>query len=264
MSEITTNNKINLNLSKGKIDNNLILTSNDQDNNTNLKIDLNTNNNSSLTNKVSDILSYTQDGVSSLTETAQTFVENNPAFIFQKTAEQLKSSIVSGIYSTFGEVVDKVLLGAFRGVTLAFDAWNFIKKLKEKNKLKQELEKLNNQIKEANLEETKKAEIDQKINKLLEDIDENKMDLGVSGGRVITDLLGVVGAIAGLGFLGGALATAAPYLIGVALVGDIAGISYYAYKAIKNGVNSFQQKLAQRRELEMKQKQTQTQTQINT
>jgi len=74
---------------------------------------------------------------------------------------------------------------------------------------------------------------------------------------LITDLLGVVGAIAALGFLGKPIAAAAPYLIGTALVGDIAGISYYAYKAVKNGVNSFQQNLAQRRELEIKQKEAQ-------
>ncbi|MGB9637788.1 MAG: hypothetical protein ACP5O4_06495 [bacterium] len=257
MTNIDTNNKININLNKGKIDNTISISSKENAPNTNLKIDLNTNSNSALTNKVSDILSYTQDGIISLTETAQTFIENNPAFIFQKTVEQLKSSIVSGIYSTFSEVVDKVLLGAFRGVTLAFDAWNFIKKLKEKNKLKQELEKLNNQINQANIDESKKKEIEEKINKLLADIDENKMDLGVSGGRVITDLLGVVGAVAALGSLGGTLAAAAPYLVGTALVGDIAGISYYAYKSVKNGINSFQQKLAQRRELELKQKEEQ-------
>ena len=256
MSKLNTNNKININLANGKV-NNTISLSNKESNSNNLKIDLNTNSNSSLTNKVSDILAYTQDGVSSLTETAETFVENNPAFVFQKAAEQLKSSIVSGIYSTFSEVVDKILLGAFRGVTLAFDAWQFIKKLKEKQNLKQELEKLNTLINHTNLDESKKREVEQKINKLLNDIDETKMDLGVSGGRLITDLLGVVGAIAALGFLGGALAAAAPYLIGTALVGDIAGISYYASKAIKNGVNSFQQKLAQRRELELKQKEAQ-------
>jgi len=99
MSKLNTDNKININLTNGKV-NNTISVSNNESNSNNLKIDLNTNSNSSLTNKVSDILAYTQDGVSSLTETAQTFVENNPAFIFQKTAEQLKSSIVSGIYST--------------------------------------------------------------------------------------------------------------------------------------------------------------------
>jgi len=258
MSNVDTNNKININLKNGKV-NNISLSTNESNSN-NLKIDLNTNSNSSLTNKVSDILSYTQDGVSSLTETAQTFIENNPAFIFQKTAEQLKDSIVSGIYSTFSEVVDKVLLGAFRGVTLAFDAWQFIKKLKEKQNLKKELEKLSALINQHNLDESKKKEVEQKINKLLNDIDENKLDLGVSAGRLVTDLLGVVGAVAALGFLGGVLASAAPYLIGTALVGDIAGISYYSYKAIKSGVNSFQQKLAQRRELELKQKQKQAQT----
>jgi hypothetical protein len=256
MSKLNTDNKININLTNGKVSNTIPL-SNNESNSNNLKIDLNTNSDSSLTNKVSDILAYTQDGISSLTETAETFVENNPAFIFQKTAEQLKSSIVSGIYSNFSEVVDKVLLGAFRGVTLAFDAWQFIKKLKEKQNLKQELEKLNTLINQTNIDESNKKEVEQKINKLLEDIDETKIDLGVNGGRLITDLLGVVGAIATLGFLGGALTAAAPYLIGTALVGDIAGISYYAYKAIKNGVNSFQQKLAQRRELELKQKEAQ-------
>jgi hypothetical protein len=256
MSKLNTDNKININLTNGKV-NNISLSTQENTSNSNIKIDLNTNKNSSITNKVSDILSYTQDGVSSLTETAETFLENNPAFIFQKTAEQLKSTVVSGIYSTFSEVVDKVLLGAFRGVTLAFDAWQFIKKLKEKQNLKQELEKLNTLINQDNIDESKKREVEQKINKLLNDIDENKLDLGVNGGRLITDLLGVVGAIAALGFLGGALTAAAPYLIGTALVGDIAGISYYAYKAIKNGVNSFQQKLAQRRELELKQKEAQ-------
>jgi hypothetical protein len=256
MSKLNTDNKININLTNGKV-NNISLNTQENTSNSNIKIDLNTNKNSSITNKVSDILSYTQDGVSSLTETAEIFLENNPAFIFQKTAEQLKSTVVSGLYSTFSEVVDKVLLGAFRGVTLAFDAWQFIKKLKEKQNLKQELEKLNTLINQDNIDELKKREVEQKINKLIEDIDENKLDLGINGGRVITDLLGVVGAIAALGFLGGALTAAAPYLIGIALVGDIAGISYYAYKAIKNGVNSFQQKLAQRRELELKQKEAQ-------
>jgi len=256
MSKLNTNNKININLTNGKV-NNISLNTQENTSNSNIKIDLNTNKNSSITNKVSDILSYTQDGVSSLTETAETFLENNPAFIFQKTAEQLKSTVVSGIYSTFSEVVDKVLLGAFRGVTLAFDTWQFIKKLKEKQNLKQELEKLKTLINQDNIDESKKREVEQKINKLIEDIVENKLDLGVNAGRVITDLLGVVGAIAALGFLGGALAAAAPYLIGTALVGDIAGISYYAYKAIKNGVNSFQQKIAQRRELELKQKEAQ-------
>ena len=257
MAEIKTDNKVNINLTNGKIDNKITLATDQNPNETNLKIDVNTNNNSSLTTKISDILGYTQDGVSSLTETAQTFLENNPSFIFQKTAEQLKSTVVSGIYSTFSDIVDKVLLGAFRGVSLAFDAWNFIKKLKEKNRLKQELEKLNSLISNANLDENKKEEVEQKIRKLLEDIDENKLDLGVSGGRVITDLLGVVGAIAALGFLGGALAAAAPYLVATAIVGDIAAISYYAYKAIKNGVNSFQQKMEKRRELEMKLKEQQ-------
>jgi hypothetical protein len=256
MSKLNTDNKININLTNSKV-NNTISLSNNESNSNNLKIDLNTNSNTSITNKVSDILAYAQDGVSSLTETAETFIENNPAFIFQNTAEKLKSTVVSGIYSTFSEVVDKVLLGAFRGVTLAFDAWQFIKKLKEKQNLKQELKKLNTLITQDNIDESKKREVEQKINKLLNDIDENKLDLGVNGGRLITDLFGVVGAIAALGFLGGALAAAAPYLIGTALVGDIAGISYYAYKAIKNGVNSFQQKLAQRRELELKQKEAQ-------
>jgi hypothetical protein len=256
MSKLNTDNKININLTNGKV-NNISLNTQENTSNSNIKIDLNTNKNSSITNKVSDILAYTQDGVSSLTETAETFLENNPAFIFQKTAEQLKSTVVSGIYSAFSEVVDNVLLVAFRGVTLAFDAWQFIKKLKEIQNLKKELEKLNTLINQDNIDESKKRELEQKINKLIEDIDENKLDLGINGGRVITDLLGVVGAIAALGFLGGALAAAAPYLIGTALVGDIAGVSYYAYKAIKNGVNSFQQKIAQRRELELKQKEAQ-------
>lgn len=254
-----TDNKININLNQGKINNTISINSKENKTNTNLKIDLNTNNNSSLTNKVSDILAYTQDGVSSLTEAAQTFLENNPSFIFKKTAEELKSSIVSGLYSNFGELVDKILVGTFRGVTLAFDAWNFIKKLKERNKFKQELEKFNNQINQANIEENKKKEIEEKINKLLLDMDENKIDLGVSGGKLITNLLGVVGAVAALGFIGGALASATPYLIATALVGDIVGISYYTYKAVKNGVNSFQQKTALRRELELNQKQNQIQ-----
>lgn len=259
MSEVKNNISINNNLtiSKSKNDNIGKKESNDTKSSTkesNLNININRVNSSHtpLNAKIADVIGYTQDLVSSSTFSVQEFIEQNPSFAFKIVAEQLKSNILTGVYSSFSEIVDKLLLGAFRGVTLGLDTWQFIKKLRERNDLRKIIEEktkiLNDQI--QNLTEEEKRILNEQVEKLYRELEEKKIDLGISGGRVITDLLGVIGAIAAA-FSIPALATAAPYLIGIALVGDIVGISYYAYKSIKDGIQSFTQKIAERRKREM-------------
>ncbi|MCS7228284.1 MAG: hypothetical protein NZ839_04905 [Endomicrobia bacterium] len=253
MGEVKNNVNINNNVLLSKTKENSGSVNKTESNNLNINVNNNSTSFTPLNAKIADVIGYTQDLISSSTFTAQEFVEQNPAFAFKTVAEQLKSSVLSGVYSSFSEVVDKLLLGAFRGVTLGLDTWQFIKKLREKNNIKKLIDEktslLNQEIEK--MSEEQRSQLKNEIQKLLRDLEEKKIDLGVSGGRVITDLLGVVGAVAAA-FSLPALATAAPYLIGIALVGDIVGISYYAYKSIKDGIENFTQKIAQRRNKEMK------------
>lgn len=238
------------------INNNLLLNKNiekNKENNLNINVNNNSNSFTPLNAKVADVIGYTQDLFSASTYSVQELVEQNPAFAFKTIAEQLKTNVISGIYSGFTEVVDKILLGAFRGVTLGLDAWQFIKQLREKTKIQKTIEQKTKAIEQEiqALSPEQREKLQKEIEKLYKDIEEKKIDLGVSGARVVTDLLGVVGAIAAA-FSIPALATAAPYLIGIALVGDIVGLSYFAYKALKGGIENFTQKIAQRREKELK------------
>ncbi len=258
MSEVKNNVNINNNVALVK---NKEKANQEQQSNLNINVNNTSSSFTPLNAKIADAIGYAQDLFSSSTISAQEFVEENPAFAFKTVAENLKSNVLSGVYSSFSEVVDKLLLGAFRGVTLGLDAWQFIKKLREKIGVQKAIEEKNKILEQEikNLSEEQKAQLKQELEKLERELDEKKIDLGVSGGRVLTDLLGFVGAVAAA-FSLPALATAAPYLIGIALVGDIVGISYFAYKAIKNGVQNFTQKIAQRREKEMKTQQIATAT----
>lgn len=253
MGEVKNNVNINNNVLLAKTKENSSLANKTESNNLNINVNNTSASFTPLNSKVADVIGYAQDLLSSSTFTAQEFIEQNPAFAFKTVAEQLKSNVLSGVYSSFSEIVDKILLGAFRGVTLGLDTWHFIKKLREKNNLKKLIDEktkiLSQEIEK--MSEEQKNQLKNEIQKLLRELEERKIDLGVSGARVITDLLGVVGAAAAAVSLP-ALATAAPYLIGIALVGDIVGISYYAYKSIKNGIENFSQKITQRRSKEMK------------
>jgi len=256
MSEVKNNVNINSNLllkqskdkaNKGEIEAN--------QNGNELNINVNNNNNSftPLNAKIADTIGYAQDVVSSATLSAQEFLENNPSFAFKTVAEQLRENVVTGLYSNFSELVDKLLLGAFRGVTLALDGWQFLKKLKEKNKILKQIEE-KKLIDINSLPKEDREKIARELEKLARDLEEKKLDLSVSGGRVVTDILGFVGALA-VAFSFAPLASVAPYLVAAGIVGDIVGVSYFAYKSIKSGTESLSQKLAQRREKELKSQQ---------
>ncbi|MFN3478340.1 MAG: hypothetical protein ACK4ZM_03115, partial [bacterium] len=227
----------------------------------NLNVNFNTNNtnNSPLTSKIADTIGYAQDVVSSTSYTVQEFIENKPDFAFKTIAENLKDTVMTGSYSTFTEVVDKLLLGALRGVSLGLSGWTFIKKIKDKTKIQKSIEeKLNQLNKETQtLSPEQKAQLQKEIEKLTRELDEKKLDLGISGSKVITDALGIVGAVAAA-FSLPALATAAPYLVGIALVGDIVSLSYYAYRSIKKGVENLNQKILERRNKELTNNQVKT------
>ncbi|MFN3995510.1 MAG: hypothetical protein ACK4GR_03150, partial [bacterium] len=199
------------------------------------------------------------DVVSSTSYTLQEFIENKPDFAFKTIAENLKDTVLTGSYSPFAEIVDKLLLGALRGVTLALSGWTFIKKIKDKTKIQQSIEEKLNQLNKEmqTLSPEQKAQLQKEIEKLTRELDEKKLDLGVSGGKVITDALGVVGAVAAA-FSLPALATTAPYLVGIALVGDIVSLSYYAYRSIKKGVENLNQKILERRNKEFANTQVKT------
>jgi len=205
---------------------------------------------SPLNAKVADTIGYVQDIFSSASFSVQDFVEENPAFAFKTIAEELKGNIVSGLYSSFSEMVDKLLLGAFRGVTLALDGWQFIKKLKEKNQILKQIEE-KKLLDMGNLSEEDRTKLKDELNRLMRELDEKKIDVSISGGRVITDILGFVGAVAAA-FSFPQLASAIPYLVAAGIVGDIVGVSYFAYKAIKRGAQNLSEKLRERREKEFR------------
>lgn len=228
---------------------------------TNLNINLtkNTNNNSPLVAKLADTIGYAQDFGSSVSYTIQDFVEEKPDFAFKTIAENLKSTVLTGAYSSFSELVDKLLIGVFRGVTLALSGWQFIKKLKEKTNIQQLIEEKTRQINQEiqALSPEQKAQLQREIEKLTKELDEKKLDLGINGGKVLTDVLGLVGAVAAV-FSLPALATAAPYLIATAIVGDIVSLAYYAYKSVKKGIANFNEKVQQRRNKEFTQQEPKT------
>ncbi|MEN3014980.1 MAG: hypothetical protein ABDH21_02840 [bacterium] len=218
----------------------------------NKNVNVNKNVSNPLTSKIADVVGYAQDFFISSAQSVQEFIEENPAFVFKTIAEQLKDNVVTGVYSSFSELVDKILLGAIRGVTLALDTWKFIDKFKQRKEIqdtiKQKLETLQKEI--QSLSEDQKKQLMLEIDKFKKLLDENKIDIGVNGAKVITNLLGVVGAIAAA-FSLPSLASMAPYLVAIAIVGDIVGVSYYAYKALKSGAQNLISKITQRRAKEM-------------
>lgn len=251
MSEVKNN--VNLN-------HNIVLKAKTSDpNNLNINFNNNNVNNTPLNSKMADMIGYAQDLVSSSSYTFQEFIEDRPDFAFKTIAENLKDTVLTGSYSGFTEIVDKLLLGVLRGVTLALSGWTFLKKIKDRSKIQKSIEEklnmLNQEIQKLSPEQ--RAQLQKEIEKLSRELNEKKIDLGISGGKVITDILGVVGGVVAA-FSLPALATAVPYLIGIALVGDIVSLSYSVYKSVSKGVKNFNQKIEQRRNKELQNIQTKT------
>ncbi|MCX7759094.1 MAG: hypothetical protein N2169_05765, partial [bacterium] len=115
MGEVKNNVNINNNVLLAKTKENPSSVNKAESNNLNINVNNTSSSFTPLNAKIADVIGYTQDLISSSTFTAQEFVEQNPAFAFKTVAEQLKSNVLSGVYSSFSEVVDKILLGAFRG-----------------------------------------------------------------------------------------------------------------------------------------------------
>ncbi len=215
--------KNNLNINNKIINNN----QNSQDNNLNINVNDKKYTFNPLNSKIADSIGYLQDAGSSLLDSIQDLAQEKPDFMFKTIAENLKDKVISGVYKEFSQVVDKLMLGALRGVTLALSGWQFIKKLKEKEKIQKAIEEKTLQIQKEieSLTFEQRQQLLKEIEKLSSELDEKKLELGLNGGKIITDLLGVVGAVAST-FTLLCLSKAAPYLIGMALVGDIFSLSY--------------------------------------